>query len=105
MSDEPRRSVVAKLPDGTLIKLDARDAGGATTVSPLSEVLDLEGVQGALRGISDMVKNAVAAVKPETATVEFGLDVEVEAGKLTGLLVSGSGAASLKVTLSWKGSD
>ncbi|HEU5127710.1 MAG TPA: CU044_2847 family protein [Glycomyces sp.] len=40
-------------------------------------------------------------VRPAEATVEFGIGADVKTGKLTGILVSGGAAASLKVTLKW----
>jgi hypothetical protein len=38
-------------------------------------------------------------VKPKKASVEFGLEVAVESGKLTTLLVKGASTANLKITL------
>lgn len=40
-------------------------------------------------------------VKPTEATVEFGLSLTAKSGKLTGLVVEGDAAASLKVTMVW----
>jgi hypothetical protein len=44
-------------------------------------------------------------VAPRSASVEFGIDVTVEAGALTGMLAKGSGTATLKVTLNWSDGD
>jgi len=44
---------------------------------------------------------ALARVKPDKAIVEFGVDVAVEGGGLTALLVKGKGTATLTVTLEW----
>jgi hypothetical protein len=40
-------------------------------------------------------------LKPHKASVEFGLEVALEAGQLTALLVKGSGTSNLKITLEW----
>ena len=64
-------------------------------------VLSMDGVRDALTSTASLVKEAIQKVAPDSATVEFGLDVKVESGKLTGLLVSGQGSATLKVTLHW----
>ncbi len=42
------------------------------------------------------------AAKPDKMTAELGLKLAVKSGKLTGMLVEGSGTASLKVTLEWQ---
>jgi hypothetical protein len=47
------------------------------------------------------VKDAIDSIGPERASVEFGVQVAVKSGQLTGLVVEGSGQASLKVTLGW----
>jgi hypothetical protein len=44
---------------------------------------------------------ALKKVKPKKASVEFGLEVAVESGKLTTLLVKGTGTANLKIALEW----
>jgi hypothetical protein len=44
-------------------------------------------------------------VRPDRGTVEFGIDVGVESGALTALVVKGTGTATLKVTLEWERSD
>jgi hypothetical protein len=49
------------------------------------------------------VMAALTNAQPDHASVEFGIDVTVESGALTGLLARGSGTATLKVTLSWGG--
>ncbi len=45
--------------------------------------------------------SALARVKPTKASVELGLEIGVEAGQLTALLVKGTGKANLKITLQW----
>ena len=47
------------------------------------------------------MSEALARVKPDHATVEFGVDASVEAGGLTALIVKGTGSATLKITLEW----
>ena len=42
-------------------------------------------------------------VKPRKASVELGLEVGLESGHLTALLVKGTGTANLKLTLEWGG--
>jgi hypothetical protein len=43
----------------------------------------------------------VEKVKPSKTTVELGIQLAVQNGKLTGLIVEGKAEASLKVTFEW----
>ncbi len=68
----------------------------------LGEQLSFGGVTDTLRQIGEAVVAAIGQVRPERASVEFGLDLGVKSGKLTGLLVEGDATATLKVTLEWQ---
>ncbi len=43
----------------------------------------------------------VQEAKPDKASIKFGLEVTLESGKLTTLLVKGSGKGNLEITLEW----
>lgn len=101
-ADQRRDTVQAVLPDGTEVSIVAVKGAGASDITA-SRAFDLDGLRASLAGIAKLAHEAISSVTPDSATVEFGLDVTVESGKLTGLLVSGSGEASLKVTLAWQG--
>ncbi len=91
--------IKAKLANGTIVHIQATVLGGdekATFTHPsFKEVTD------AIEGIAESVVTTLQKVKPKRASVEFGLEVALEAGKLTGLLVKGSGTSNLKITLEW----
>jgi hypothetical protein len=97
---EARTDIVkAELANGTLLNIQATVLGGeedvAFTLPPFTEVTD------AIEGIAASVVTALQKVKPRKASVEFGLEVALEAGHLSALLLKGSGTANLKVTLEW----
>lgn len=97
---EARSEVLkARLDNGALIQVEAR-VQGEERVAAVE--LPFDGVGDAIEGIARSITTALARVKPRKATVEFDLEVSLESGKLTALLVKGSGAASLKVTLEWE---
>lgn len=98
--DEQYEIVTAVLPNGATANVMAFQAGGAQDVA-LGDAFNFDKVRDTIEGISEVVHAAITKVKPDTASVEFGVDVSVESGKLTGLLVKGTGGASLKITLSW----
>jgi hypothetical protein len=54
-----------------------------------------------VRDIAKITADALSAVKPSEATLEFGLDVGVKAGAVTALFAGGEAKATLKVTLRW----
>lgn len=103
--------VPADLGNGQVIRV----AVSATTGDPEADVgildalrnreapLAFDGVTSSIEAIAQKVTAALSSARPEKATVEFGIDVGVEAGALTGLLVKGTGSATLKITLEWSG--
>lgn len=86
---------------GATFFVEVADAGGVGTVG-LGDVMSFDGVAETVTAVARSLSLAWEAVRPDEASVEFGLKVTVKSGKLTGLLVEGGGEASLKVTLSWK---
>ena len=42
-----------------------------------------------------------ATVKPDKFSVTFGLEIAVESGELTALIVKGTGKANLEITMEW----
>jgi hypothetical protein len=103
--EEPRRSehVKVRLPNGAAIRVEATPLRGDEEPTSFSHVMpDFQPLIDAIEGIATAVNASLQAVKPQKASVELGLEVGVESGKLTALLVQGSGKANLKVILSWE---
>jgi Trypsin-co-occurring domain 1 len=51
--------------------------------------------------IAESIVTNLKKAKPRRGSVEFGLEIGVESGQLTALLVKGTGTASMKITLEW----
>jgi Trypsin-co-occurring domain 1 len=99
---ESRTTIVpVLLPNGKEIRVEATLLPGEEEVSfkalPVAEIFD------AVEGIGQAVVTTLQKVKPRKATVELGLEVGLESGHLTALLVKGTGTANLKLTLEWGG--
>lgn len=94
------RIVPVTLPNGQIVQVEATAHEALEAVG--FEAKKFDGVIGAIEGIAMAVQQALAKVKPAKATVEVGLEVGVESGQLTALLVKGSGKANLKVSLTWE---
>jgi hypothetical protein len=94
------RSVPVEV-DGFRFYAQVADVGGAQTVS-LEDAMSFDAVRDTVSAIADQLTKAWEHSKPEEACVEFDLGLTVKSGKLTGLLLDGSGSATLKVTLTWR---
>lgn len=95
----------AKVGSDHVILVEARSSGNPEEDVGLRDLLAFDGVEESIKTISQRVTSALKTANPDRASVEFGIDVTVDSGGLTGLLAKGSGAATLKVTLSWGGGD
>ncbi len=84
--------VEARLPDDP--EADVAFGGRPFPIGDLTE---------SITAISAQVASAIESVRPDAASVEFGLDVGFETGGLTALLVKGTGSVTLKITLQWTG--
>lgn len=100
MSDRITEPVCLELEDGTKLMVEARSLGGEEDVG-IGDALKFDAVTKVVGGIAKEFKKTFDTVKPKKAAVEFGLEVGLESGKLTALLVEDSVKASLKVTLEW----
>jgi hypothetical protein len=90
--------IPVQLPNGTVIKVEVSQMGRedvAFDVKPFTEITDaLEGIVGAIAG-------TLQKVQPDKASVKFGLELAIESGQLTAIIVKGSGKANLEITLEW----
>ena len=91
--------VPVQLPDHVKIRVEATVLGGEEDVG--FRLQSFQGVIDAIEGIASAMNIALQKVKPHKAGVEFGLEVAIESGELTALLVKGSGTANLKISLEW----
>lgn len=98
--DDGFELVPAQLPGGGTVVVRAVNLGGATDVGALDE-LSLQDVADSIEKIAATISNAIERAAPKSASVSFGIEVAVQSGKLTSLLVQGSGTATLNVTLEW----
>lgn len=97
---EPSTKLVeAKLANGSIIHIQATALGGEKDVA--FTIPSFEGVTDAITGIASSMIETLQTVKPRKASIEFGLEVAVDSGSLTAILVKGSGNTSLKITLEW----
>lgn len=100
--DESRSEIIsAELEDGISISIQATPLGGEELAGSLPGTRAFKEVTDTVESLARAMIGTLKKVKPRTATVEFGLQIGVESGKLTALLVKGTGNANLKITLEW----
>jgi Trypsin-co-occurring domain 1 len=93
--------LVATEIDGAALLLEVRSGDDPERDVGILRDSSFDGVVDSIRKLTRQLTEALEEVKPDKASLEFGVDVGVEAGQLTALLVKGSGNASLKITLEW----
>jgi hypothetical protein len=94
--------VEVMLPNQAVALVRAVDLDGqAAEKVAFRETYDLAAVSKTLEGIAQAIRSGLEKATPSKTTVEFGIDVGLKDGKLTGLVVEGEANASLKVTLEW----
>jgi hypothetical protein len=93
-------NIKAKLDNGTIIHIQATPLGGAEKVASYG-LPSFKQVTDSIEGIADAMVTSLQKVKPRSASVEFGLEIGIESGQLTALIIKGTGTANLKITLSW----
>ena len=96
----PKSEIVkADLGNGITIRIEATSLGGEERVA--YHIPSFHEVTDAVEGIAQAMLTTLQKVKPRAASVEFGLEIGIESGQLTALLVKGTGTANLKITLEW----
>ncbi len=113
MSDKTE-IVRVRLPNGAVAHVEATVFGDpvAAAIAPVGEEEErrialtehsFDGVLKTVEGMAGAVWSVLKKVSPDKASAEFGFEVGIENGQLTGLFVKGSGKGNLKLTLEWGG--
>jgi len=96
----PKTEIVkAELGNGVIIRIEATSLGGEERIA--YGIPSFKEVTDAVEGIAHAVVTTLKKVKPQQARVEFGVEIGIESGQLTALLVKGTGTANLKIIMQW----
>lgn len=106
MESRSERTDIIKvnLPNDKNIKFEVRLVGGEEKVSS-KKILSFEDVTDAIEGIGMAIAKSLEQIRPSKASVKVGLEVAMESGQLTALVVKGSGKANLEITFEWQKQD
>jgi len=100
MLDRETEIITVGLPDGQKVQLETLLSGGAEKVAG-GILPDLGSIVPQIEGIVGILKSTLERVKPTKATIEFGIDIALESGQLTALIVKGAASGNLKLSLEW----
>jgi Trypsin-co-occurring domain 1 len=92
------RIISVELSDGTNVRIEATLIGDRKInfqTRPFNEVTT------AIESLTKEIAESLQKVKPDRASVKFGIEIGMEAGRLTPLLVKGTSTANLEITLEW----
>ncbi|MFF2013689.1 CU044_2847 family protein [Streptomyces sp. NPDC058195] len=116
MADGDARITRIEMPDGTEVWARISGAGEPVPPGPGPSFSDIgagniaDRVQARVEGLHSLVTSVarslaepLRAVRPDTVSVEFGIELTAKAGKVIGLLADGEAKGSLNVTLTWNG--
>jgi len=95
----PRTLVPVVLANKEHVRIEV--SSGETDVA--GGIYDFTSISKAIEGIAEELSGLLRRVGPTSATVELGVEIGVESGKLTALIVKGTGKANLRIALTWEG--
>ncbi|MBD0747597.1 CU044_2847 family protein [Streptomyces sp. CBMA152] len=95
------------LPGGAVVLARLTTAGGYGDDDDDVGVLEnavakVERLGELITGVGRSVLDAAAAVKPDEATITFGVELSAKAGAAIAILADGEAKTSIQVTLTWK---
>jgi hypothetical protein len=92
-------NVPVRLPNGKIVKVEVASTGKEDVAF---DVKQFQPVADAIEGVVQMIAAPIQKVKPKKATVKFGMELAIESGELTAVIVKGSGKGNLEITLEWE---
>lgn len=90
--------ITVELNDGTNIRVEATLIGDRKLTfqtRPFKEAI------GPIESLTKEIAETVQKIKPDKARIRFGIDIGVESGKLTPLLVKDASTSNIEITLEW----
>jgi len=98
-ADSRSETVPVQLPNGATIKFEVSNTGREDVSFDPKQ---FQPVADAIEGVVQMIATPIQKVRPKKATVKFGMELAIESGQLTAIIVKGSGKANLEITLEWE---
>ena len=91
-----------QLENGEVFLAQVTMLGGEENVAAFTGGLSLDNVTKSIEKISTALAKTIKKVKPDKASIEFGVEIATKEGQLTALLVQGSATANLTISHEWE---
>jgi hypothetical protein len=101
---ENSQPVSSSLEDGTRIGIETHASKGITKIASDVEH-PFEDITKSIESIAHAFKARLKNVKPRKSSIEFGIDIAAEEGRLFAVIVKGEAKANIKVILEWAKED
>jgi hypothetical protein len=92
-------TVPVQLPNGAIVKVEVASTGREDVGF---DVKQFQPVADEIEGVVQMIAAPIQKVKPKKASVKFGMELAIESGQLTAVIVRGSGKGNLEIVLEWE---
>jgi hypothetical protein len=92
-------TVPVQLPNGAIVRFEVTQTGREDVGFDLKQ---FQPVADMIEGVVQMIADPIQKARPKKATVKFGMELAIESGQLTAIIVKGSGKANLEITLEWE---
>ncbi|WP_371654666.1 MULTISPECIES: CU044_2847 family protein [unclassified Streptomyces] len=99
-----------ELPGGAVVLARVSTAGGYAADDDDVGVIEnavakVERLGELIAGVGRSVLDAAAAVRPDEASISFGIELSAKAGAAVAILADGEAKSSIQVTLTWRLED
>lgn len=99
--EKSTKIVPVNLEDGSTIYIEATLIGE----QPISfKKHPFKDVTNTIKVIAGELTETLQSIKPQKASVKFGLEIGMQSGQITTLIVQGSSKANVEITLHWESS-
>lgn len=85
-----------KMLDGTVIKIES-----CSPVVDVAEALDFGEIADHIKDVAESIMLPIRDISPKKAEVDFGINIQVEDGKLVTVVSQGTSRANFKISLEW----
>lgn len=92
-------TVPVQLPNGAIVKVEVTSTGREDVGF---DVKQFQPIADAIEGVVQMIAAPIQKVNPKKAAVKFGMELAIESGQLTAVIVKGSGKGNLEIMLEWE---
>ncbi|MEM1254980.1 MAG: CU044_2847 family protein [Cyanobacteria bacterium P01_H01_bin.21] len=98
-SESRSDTVPVELPNGAVVKVEVATTGREDVGFDIKQ---FQPIADAIEGVVQMIAAPLQKVKPKKASVKFGMELAIESGQLTAIIVKGSGKGNLEIALEWE---